>query len=143
MSESDSGQRDFEAIREHLYTALLSAHEQYDKAVLTLSTGLLGLSVTFIKSDSGTAAVRLRCLLVLSWIFLLIAIFSTLISFIFSQRALTKALDDAYDLYIRKRSEALRANLWRQATAVLNLSSGVFFFLGAVLTVVFVAVQGG
>src|SRR5258705_7423220 len=138
MDESDSSQRDYEAIRGHLLSALQSTHEQYDKAVLTLSTGLLGLSIAFIKSDSRTPGVRFRCLLMLSWVFLLLAILSTLTSFLLSQRALRKALDDAHDLYIRKNSAALEKNPWSQATEIVNVLSGFLFLLGAVLTVMFV-----
>lgn len=143
MSESEAGQRQYEAYRDHLHTALQSAHEQYDRAILTLSTGLLGLSVTFIKSDSATAAPPLRCLLVLSWVFLLLAIISTLVSFLFSQRALRKALNDAHELYILKRNEVLqKKNVWSQATELLNAASGCFFLTGALLTVLFVTFQG-
>jgi len=143
MSESEPRRQEYEAIRGHFLSALQSTYEQYDRAVLTLSTGLLGVSVAFIKPDSGAPGIQFRCLLLLSWVFLLLAIFSTLVSFLLSQQALRRALDDAHQFYIQKRTEALQENPWSQATQIVNVLSGCFFLLGAILTVLFVALQGG
>jgi len=143
MNANETNQSDYEAIRAHLMSALLSSHEQYDRAILTLSTGLLGLSVAFVRPNTGTPAAQMSCTLVLSWLCLLVAIIATVLSLLASQLATRRAIDDAHNLYRLKKLETLQStNAWSEVTKVLNLCSAAGFLLGAVLTVVFVILTG-
>jgi hypothetical protein len=139
MPDDDLRRHEYEKTREHLWAALHSSYEQFDKAVLTLSSALLGLSVSFIRPLGENASSQCVCLLVLSWLFLLLAVCSTISSLVASQRAIRTSLDDAYDLYIRQKDPAV--NVWSKLTERLNMVSAVAFLAGAILTVVFVTLQ--
>ena len=139
MNASETNQRDYEAIRNHLMTALHSSHEQYDRAVLTLSTGLLGLSIAFVRPDAEKPLEHVSCILVLSWLSLLLAIVATILSLLSSRRATRKALEDVYNLYRLGKLETLQStNRWSRATETFNIISALGFLVGAVLTVLFV-----
>src|SRR5437867_951403 len=108
VSGGDTSQSDYEALRQHLLEGLRSSYEQYDRAVLTLSTGLLGISVAFIQPHQIQSSRQAPCLLAFSWLCLLFAIATTVLSLLASQRAIRKALDDAHDIYILGKHEVAK-----------------------------------
>ena len=106
----------------------------FDKAMLTLSAGALGLSITFIHNIAPNP----QCinLLIISWCFFTIALLCTLSSFLTSQfgsRKQRKILDNYYkDPSI---DQAMQKNCYAVITNWLNIISlslfiiGVFFML--------------
>src|SRR6185295_17250792 len=97
----DSGK----AQRERLYEAQSlkyqdgahAALEAFDKAILTLSAGALGLSLVFIKDVAPLPTAVGLWLLFWSWGFLGAAIFLTLFSFIASYQAFEHQKEVAFE----------------------------------------------
>jgi hypothetical protein len=78
--------------RKHLVLAEQKAQEDFDKTVITLSGGALGISFAFIKDVVGLGSIHNQCLLLASWICWGSSITSILTSFYLSHFALRAAI---------------------------------------------------
>lgn len=116
----------------------LAGSDNFDKSILTLSSGGLGLSLSFLR-DMGGQAVTLPWLLYCSWLMFVVATVSTMASFLVSAKALDHQKDVARRAYLEGNSEAFsEANIWDQCTRGLNLASAVAFFCALGMTIGFV-----
>lgn len=114
-----------------------SAYASFDRAVLTLSTAMLGLSMSFIKDVVATLSWPV--LLYLSWLLFCAAIVLTLISFLQSQKSMDLQHKDAEDYYLRCQNDAIsRPNPYSERIKRMNNWSCWTFVLGIVSTVIFV-----
>lgn len=118
--------------REHLYRLEQKAQESFDKSVLSLSGGALGVSFAFTQHFLGTPPYRLQLLLVLAWLAWAASILAILASFFFSNIALRRALSGDCSATTEK------SNRCDSVTAVLNIIGGVFFPTGVVFLAIFV-----
>lgn len=117
----------------------LSGSENYDKAILTLSSTGLGISLAFLKDHLTESPPIFAGALYGSWALFVAAITFTLLSFSTSGKALGKQRDFAYDFYLLNNEEAFTASsIWGTATKLLNLASGLAFVSALILTIVFV-----
>ena len=121
------------------YRGLLTKTEQesqaeFDKAILTLSGGALGLSFAFIKDFIGTAHVAASGLLIASWVCWTLSSAVVLVSFFTSQLALRKAIRqlDQGVLGMERPGGA-----WDQVTASLNAAGLLLFLAGLTLMLTF------
>lgn len=117
--------------RDHLRGALLSSSNQFDSAVLKLSSGLLAVSAAFLRGPAQGGAPHAKWLLVVSWALLGTAILSTVVSFLASQSTIRAQLED----------NDSSAALWSVRTTCLNAVSAVMFILGVALTIMFVSLN--
>lgn len=108
--------------------AELSASQDYDRAILTLSSGTLALSATFLKDIAQTPAKSI-VLLEVSWAALIGAIIAIILSFLVSQWAIRA----------EARNEGLRFGV--KGIVGLTLFGGVAFVLGIVLFATFALVN--
>jgi hypothetical protein len=126
MSDSDANSGKF--IDEPHYIAQLrseleNSYREFDKLILTVSSGILALSVSFF---SGSAAEHhLAVLLMASWVFFLLAIVSVAVSFLAEQKHKRHLLSK------NGESDDVEKKLGKRIK-VLNLSSGGAFLLGIV-----------
>ncbi|QQG66071.1 hypothetical protein [Desulfobulbus oligotrophicus] len=128
--------------RQDLLTRNLSNSEKYDNAILTLSTGILAISLAFIKDIVPLNKVSYIYLLITSWISFGLAIVSTLVSFRLSQLAINRQLKYAEKYYLDKEDEYLKKeNRLAKYTEYLNYTSGIFFVAGIVTTILFVSIN--
>ena len=134
--------------REELYTETrkdllarqLSNAEQFDKAVLTLSSGALGISLAFIKDIVPIDKAQCVTLLIVSWGFFASAIISTVVSFFASQLAINRQLLYAEEYYLKEKKEYQRKrNVPARITDFLNYLSGGLFVVAVILTITFVS----
>jgi hypothetical protein len=124
-----------EQYRAHLVTAEQKAQEDFDKTIVSLSGGALGVSFLFLKDIVGAAPILHTRFLLASWICWGTSITSVLCSFFLSHLSLRRAINQvdtgkAYDEHVGGRYDF--------ATAILNILGGVLFFLGVILIVLFV-----
>ena len=110
----------------------------FDKAMLTLSAGALGLSITFIRQISPSPLLGTLGFLKVAWICFALSILTTLMSFLLSQSAIRKQRE----ILDQKRREILgqdrqeesnvkEQNNWlASATNALNWVSVLFFTVG-------------
>jgi hypothetical protein len=142
--EEEERQRLYAETRKDLLTRQLSNSEKFDGAILTLSTGGLGISLAFIKDIVPIEKTQCVVLLIVSWRFFGSAIVSTLISFLMSQKGIDKQLHYAEEYYLNQKNEYLtKTNIPAEATKFLNLTSAILFIIAIVLTITFVSINIG
>ena len=107
------------------------AQDQYDKTVILLSTGALGISFTFLKEIVELDSVIMFGLLMGAWTCWAVSTTSVLFSFYSSKHALRKAIED-----LDAGSE--KENSYDKWTTVLNFCSGACFVVGLCLMIAFV-----
>jgi len=128
----------FEEYEKQLLDALQKSHEQYDKAILTLSSGGLALSITLLKDLFPVDKVVMPEVLVWSWYLFGAAIISTIFSFMTSIRSTNTQRDYFHKYYIEKKSDYKdKTNWWTVITKWLNRTSAVCFIVGVVTTIIF------
>lgn len=124
--------------RADLLKRQLSNSENYDKAILSLSTVFLGLSLTFLKNFVPHPLACTVWLLYCSWGALATAVVATVLSFLVSQRAIDVQLKKAEAYYLNADETALRKSVIARVTDWINLGSGIAFVSGVLLTTAFV-----
>jgi hypothetical protein len=135
-SDDDSFQGQLTAYRQSLITAEQTMQSEFDKAVMTLSGGALGISFTFLKDIIDTEGLTHFSTLLAAWILWGLSITFILASFFTSTKALRRAIADTdmHTIYM-----TLAKSRWASATTILNGLGGVCFFLGLIALVIFVA----
>ena len=78
--------------RESLEALKQKSQDSYDKTVLSLSAGALGLSFAFVKDIVGSWPPQAYAWLFAAWVSWGVGVTSALFSFLCSQRALRKAI---------------------------------------------------
>jgi hypothetical protein len=111
------------------------AQDEYDKTVIMLSTGALGLSFTFLKDIVNLKDAHSTYLMVGAWICWAISATSVLYSFYSSRKALHQAIEDL-DNGIEHDD-----NHFDRFTGVLNFWSGSFFAVGLFFMIAFVNIN--
>jgi hypothetical protein len=120
--------------RQHLILAEQKAQEDYDKAVLALSGGGLGVSLAFVEKIIGTGTLEKSWLLTGSWLCWAVSIACVLCSYFLSRHALRCAIAqvDGDQTQIRRLGGRMAV-----ATEVANFLSGLLFVVGVVLISIF------
>ena len=115
--------------RKSLFNASLEQSRLFDKAILTLASGALGLSLTFIRQivPEGCEPRNIYSLIV-SWIFLALSILSTVVSFLTSVKACAKQIE-----IMEKETSKDNSNCYRRITGYLNIFSVLCFIIGVFL----------
>ena len=139
---NDKNRAIFESVRDHLNKADLSASEQFDKAVLTLSTAGLGFSVALTRYIVPLESAAAICLLVVSWLCFAAAIISTVVSFLTSRSAIRDTRSYAHRYYMEGDDKfADRVSPYSRVTYVLNFVSGFVFIIAILLTIAFATIN--
>ena len=126
--------KDLQEYRQHLILAEQKAQEDYDKAVLALAGGGLGVSLAFVEKVVGTGTLEKSWLLAGSWLCWAVSIACVLCSYFLSRHALRCAIAqvDGVQTQIRRLGGRMAV-----ATEVANFMSGLLFVVGVVLISVF------
>lgn len=125
--------------RKDLLTRQLSNSESYDKAILSLSSALLGFSLVFIKDIFQIERTAKKIFLYWSWYLFAAAIILTIVSFVISNFGIKKQLKYARKYYLEGQEEYLnKRNIFAMFTDYVNILSGVSFILAIVFTICFV-----
>jgi hypothetical protein len=137
---------EYENLKYQIYTderKLLIATEQdqaktFDKYILTLSSGALGLSLAFIKIIKSINPGS-EFWLVAAWVLFSLSTLSTLISFLTSQIACRKQVDilEASFFPEDKKKETSESNHYSTATGILNITSITLLILGVSVFIIF------
>lgn len=135
----DERKKIYSETRKDLLNRQLSNTENFDKAIISLSTAGLGLSLAFIKDVVKIPEARYLVLLYFSWSLFGVAIVSTILSFVSSQSGINKQLYFAEKYYLEEKEEFINKRNWQaQITNYLNIFSGIVFVGAIILTVIFV-----
>ena len=123
-----------DALRDDLFKRQLSNSELLDKAILSLSSAGIGVSLVFIKTKGADDTPQILNLQFLhwSWTAFLSAIVITLVSFLISQYAIKKQLKRNRQYYLEYKEDVInQKNHFAWITFLLTHLS-VLFYIGAV-----------
>lgn len=115
--------------RRALTEAKRDGSTQYDKWLLTLAAGSIGLSIAFLRDIAGSEPMHSWAVIV-SWSFLAISIICTMISLHTSQAACQRNIEILDSRYLK--DDSCKQNPFVVATFWLNISSLVAFVFGLV-----------
>lgn len=93
----------FDSFRDELYKRQLSNNEAYDKAILSLSSAGLAISLSFIKFIVPLDKAVYLGVLKTAWVLFLVSVVSTLVSYIVGNKGITRQLEYAEKYYIDKK----------------------------------------
>ena len=119
--------------RNILIAAEQKSQDDYDKTLVSLSGGALGISFIFIEQVIGDNQVISECILISAWSVWCFSLASIVFSFFFSRLALRKAINQCDN----NNYSGGVGGLASKVTACLNALSGLSFIIGVVLIIVF------
>lgn len=139
----DSGpnrQDEYEKHREQAWKDRQASSDEFDKNLLTFSSGALALSLAFIKDIVPLEQATHLTMLYLSWTCFSVCILATIASYFFSTRSFDRHLADLHKYYIEGDEKALNPNnVWTSLVRNCAIVGGIFFLAGFVCTVIFVS----
>ncbi|MBK8902969.1 MAG: hypothetical protein IPM53_17395 [Anaerolineaceae bacterium] len=120
--------------RTFLINADQKAQEDFDKTILTLSGGALGISIAFVKDVIGGNPIEYAWALAWAWISWSVSLTCILTSFYLSQQALRKSIRqvDSGEIY-----QETPGGRFSKFTSYANGLGIIFFILGVLLIVLF------
>ncbi len=107
----------------------------YDKAVMTLSGGALGISLAFTRDIADKASLKSTGWLLTAWILWGLSITIILASFFTSSLAIRKAIRQTDEQSIYRE---FAGGVFNRITSWMNPLAGGFFFFGIVAIVIFI-----
>lgn len=113
--------------RDYLVQTEQKVSESYDKTIITLSVGALGVSFAFLKYVIGTNPVQSKGVLVVAWTFLTVSLVSVVLSLLFGTMAFRKAIKQVDE---KKISDVVAGGWFARVTAILHISGVLFLALG-------------
>ncbi|MBW2741328.1 MAG: hypothetical protein JRE64_21355 [Deltaproteobacteria bacterium] len=142
--EQERANEMFDALRDELLKRELSNTENYDKAILTLSSASLGLSLTAIRFVVPLESATYIWLIKLGWVLLLFSIITSLAAFLMSNKAISKQLNNARGYYKNGIADAFnRSNIFIKINSFLNYSTGLLFLSALCVILIFVTLNIG
>jgi len=129
--------------RNALVNAKIDQARQYDKYILTLASGTFGFSVVFMRYIAPTPDASTLRLIIIALAFFSASIFSTLLSFLMSQKAIAKQFEIT-DLWYKSETDLNDKqieNKYAVCTTRLNWISMALFTVGGVLLIFFIVLN--
>jgi len=128
--------------RKHLWDALRAGQEQYDKYLLTLSSGGLAISLMMIKEVFGKTTLAIPEVLIGSWVLFCLCIIGTMMSFLTSQKCLRRHLEKYERSLVTGNNEELKTlDPLERLTNFLNYASCTFLVLAIIATIAFASIN--
>lgn len=121
--------------RQWLISAEHKAQDDFDKAVLSLSGGALGISFVFVKEIVGPGEIQLALLLMVAWIAWALSSLSILASYFFSHLSLRRAIKQCDDGTIYGTTPG---GIFATLTGSLNACGALLFVAGVISMSAFV-----
>lgn len=130
----NEGKTDLAEYRQWLVGAEQKSQEAFDKTVLSLSGGALGISFVFLKDVIGSNPVFEPRFLLAAWISWALSSLSVLFSFYLSQLSLRHAITqvDAGTIYTEHAG-----GYYSKITSWLNAAGAILFFVGVCAITIF------
>jgi hypothetical protein len=120
------------------WTDIQSSTDAYDQALISLSSGVLGLSLAFIKDIVKLDKAVWLGFLYTSWVAFVLCVLITVISFRLSVAAQNKQLKYLEKYYLERRDEFFnKRSGYSKALTWLTWLAGAFFVTGLGATVIF------
>jgi hypothetical protein len=134
MAEESKQSEHLTDYRKWLVAAEQKSQEDFDKTILSLSGGALGISFVFLKDVIGPHAILQSGFLLAAWLAWAFSTFSVLTSYYLSHLALRRAISQVDNKTIYKQPPGGAFARW---TAILNAAGAVLFLVGVCSITVF------
>ncbi len=124
--------------RELLFNSKLEQSKMFDKYIFTISSVALGLSLTLIKDVFKNP--EWKFLLALAWLFFIISVLCSLLSFYFSQKAIDEYLEilnEYISSFFNNTELTDKKAKFSKFVDVANLISFIFLVLGLLVLFIF------
>ncbi len=108
---------------------------QFDKQILFISSGVFGLSFTFIKDIVKLDKAEYQWILMLSWILFIAVILMSLVSHYTSKQAINKQMESL------ENGDDNQANSINKITVILNIAMIIAIVLGLITLISFVFIN--
>lgn len=112
------------------------SQDSYDKTVLALSSGAMGISFAFVNDYIKPGCIVNPNLLITAWTLWALSVSSVLLSFFFSHRALKKAVKQLDEDKIHSEPPG---GWYNRVTFFLNIGSGISFLAGLIFIIIFIS----
>jgi hypothetical protein len=124
--------------RKQAWEDIQKSTDSFDQSLITMSSGVLGLSLAFVKDIVPlTKAVWLHVLYT-SWVSFVLCVMITVVSFRVSVAAQNKNLEYLAKYYLDRRDEFFnKQSAYSKALTWLTWMAGTLFIVGLACTVVF------
>jgi hypothetical protein len=124
--------------RKQAWEDIQSSTDSFDQSVLTMSSGVLGLSLAFVKEIVPLNKAVWLHVLYTSWVSFVLCVAITVISFRVSVAAQNKNLEYLAKYYLERRDEFFnKQSAYSKALTWLTWAAGTLFIVGLASTVVF------
>lgn len=146
MADNTRAEQLYDDFKKGVQDDIRSGTENFDKNLLALSSGALGISLAFVKDIVPLQEAHLLFCLIASWIMFALCILVTMASFQVSIKALECSLPFSEKYYFNDERDALdkhRDTFWCRAVDWCTWTAGILFVIGLVCTIVFVCVNVG
>lgn len=116
--------------------------DTYDKSLLTLSSALLGISLTFTQNAVPLQTAHQIWCLIFAWGLFALTIIMVIVSIIYGQHCIKRLKDNARPYYLERKTEVneLSEEIYRSIRR-LNTFSGVCFIVGVLMFTAFVGLN--
>jgi len=121
--------------RDSLVQAELKSQDDYDKTIVSLSGGALGISVVFVKDIIGETEPTIVWALVTAWAIWAASICAVIGSYFSSRMALRNAILR----HDQKKKDKIIDSCSAKLTSFLNAVSGILFVVGIIFFIIFSA----
>ena len=139
----DDMQSQMKEYRNQLVQAEQKSIDSFDKSLLTMSGGAIGITFVFVENVAGPGPMAAPALLIGAWVCWVVVIGLTILSFYTSYLALRKCLRQASESIRAGNSEAFKkecpGGIYGKLVTCLNPINGLLFVVGLVLVIIFAA----
>lgn len=140
MPQEDEATESQEVYRDQLVAELPVLNQAYDKMIIALAGGALGLSITFFGDLLRVEGLNLSWLLIASWILFIISLASALARVLTGIKARYRAIDQVDQKTIEDENPG---GLWYHLTEWMLWSSFISLIAGFCFIAIFFAVNTG
>jgi len=125
--------------RDELLKIRMESFDSFDKAILSLATGSLALSITFLDKIGKPYDVLTISLIFISWVAFFLVIVANLLSYLFASRNMDKKIDTLDKNFKLGNPDGVEEVFWeRAATNICNFCAFVFFVFGVAAFVFYI-----
>jgi hypothetical protein len=140
MKKSKKEIAEWKEFRKSVFENKIKSEDDYEKYITLISSGALGLSITFIEKIVPLNNATEKWILIVGWIQLTVTLFISLLSHFYSRRYSEKTIEDV-DNYLEY--ELISENITRRNKSLenFNLLTITTLFLGIISIVIFVSIN--
>ena len=140
MKKSKQEIQEWKEYRKSVYENKIKSEDDYEKYITLISSGALGLSITFIEKVVPLQTATSKWLLIVGWVLLTVTLLVSLLSHFFSRKFSEKTIEDVDN---NANFEIISNNINRRNNYIdiFNFTTIMTLFLGIISIVIFISIN--